>query len=118
MNKTLSAKFIKRANEVMVMSGMNIIAYKRQMGYGSGEKINLIFDLDGISLIVDNDIDLEDLDAMKAMCPPTFMDNETNEIYFIVDECPLYMSKVSQMELDRWERGLTDIKRYLRRLGF
>lgn len=114
MNKTLSAKFIKRANEVMVMSGMNIIAYKRQMGYGSGEKINLIFELDDMN----NEIDLEDLDAMKAMCPPTFMDNETNEIYFIVDECPLYISKVSQMELDRWERGLTDIKRYLRRLGF
>lgn len=118
MKATISARFIKRANEVMVMSGINPIAYKRAMGYGSGEKINLIFDLDGLSLIMEDRIELEDLDLMEQMCPPVFMDNEENEIYFVVDCVPIYISKLTQEDVDRWENGLLQIKRHLRKLGF
>jgi hypothetical protein len=84
------------------------------MGYGSGEKINLIFEID----IVDERLDFYDFRSLRYMCPPIFMDNETHEVYFIVDCVPIYISEVDIKDLENWERGLSEMKRYLRKRGF
>ena len=114
MNTTLSATFVKRANDVMNFMGMNINAHKRECCYGTGERINLIFELD----MFDDRLDYEDMRTLNLMCPPTFIDNEKNEIYFVIDCVPIYISKVDIRDIENWERGLTEMKRYLKKRGF
>lgn len=114
---TKMMRFAKKANEVMVFSGMNVVAYKRQMCYGSGEMFNLVFELDSDALM-DKGLDFEDVEILSEMCPKILLENGTKEMCYWVGDEILYLSEINPIEVERWMRGLNDIKRYLRGLGF
>ena len=113
--KTLSKNFIARANEVMVLAfGKSVVAIKRANGYGSGEEIDLIFDLPQ----GEDRFDYEDLEEMAKMCPPILKDNVSGHIEVIIDCVPVHLDKFSDEEIQGFYKGLLKIKRRLIKLGF
>lgn len=110
--KTLSAKFIERANATMKLAGMNIIAYKRDNQYGSGEDFNLIYDLE---------YDFERYDGeyhnLMNLCPLIIKENATQEIFFWEDGCPRSMETMTQEEITTYYKNLLKVQRLLRKMG-
>lgn len=112
MKKTLSAEFVARARKTMEMGGINVVAYKRQMGLGSGEEIDLVFSLDALMF----DLDAEDLEEMESLCPSIYKDNATQEYYFNIDCVPIYLDKIAQEDIAQYYKNLLKIQRRLRKL--
>jgi hypothetical protein len=113
--KTLDTKFIKKAHEVMALAfGMTVVAIKRSMHYGSGMQFDLIFDLP----VIDDRIDLEDMEYFERCCPAIIKDNESGDIKFMIDCFPISINELSEEEVNEFYKGLTKIKRRLKKLGF
>lgn len=111
--KTLSANFIARARQTMNVSGMNVIAYKRGNRYGSGEEYNLIFGLDVLNM----DIDFEDMQRLRKLCPEIIVENATQEIYFIIDCVPTSINEFTHEQISTYYKNLLKVQRELRKMG-
>ena len=114
MNTTITKAFERRANEVMAMVVDSVIGFKRDMKCGSGEERSLIFDLP----IWDDNIDFEDMEYIRSLCPPIYKNNNSGEYEVIKDCIPIPLSEISSVEVQSYYRGLSKIKRYLKKIGY
>jgi hypothetical protein len=113
--KTLSAQFIKRANEVMEMAfGRSVVSIKRSLGYGSGMEEDLIYEFPHF----DERLDIEDMEYIESCCPTILKDNKDEKIYIIDDCIPIHIEDIPVENISEYYIGLNKIKKLLKKRGF